>query len=70
MNNILATFKYNGKEYVYYLDYNVIKYGYYDSNKNILSYGIYESYEVEPDNLSYLSQETNRRKRNNFSHMQ
>ena len=35
MNNILATFKYNGKEYVYYLDYNVIKYGYYDSNKNI-----------------------------------
>lgn len=42
----------------------------YDSNKNILSYGIYESYEVEPDNLSYLSQETNRRKRNNFSHMQ
>lgn len=35
MNNILATFKYNGKEYVYYLYYNVIKYGYYDSNKNI-----------------------------------
>ena len=35
MNNILATFKYNGKEYVYYLDYNVIKCGYYDSNKNI-----------------------------------
>ena len=35
MNNILATFKYNGKEYVYYFDYNVIKYGYYDSNKNI-----------------------------------
>ncbi len=32
----------------------------YDSNRNKLSYEVYESYEVEPDNLSYLSQETNR----------
>ena len=32
----------------------------YDSNRNKLSYKVYETYEVEPDNLSYLSQETNR----------
>ncbi|MGN1311136.1 MAG: sortase [Clostridia bacterium] len=42
----------------------------YNSNRNMLSYEVYESYEVEPDNLSYLSQETNRRKRNNLSYMQ
>ena len=42
----------------------------YDSKKNELLYEVYESYEVEPDNLSYLSQETNRRKRNNINYMQ
>ena len=42
----------------------------YGSNRNKISYEVYESYEVEPDDLSYLFQESNRRKRNNINYMQ
>lgn len=41
----------------------------YDTNSNIISYYIYDIYEVEPDNLDYLSQETNRQKRNYFNYL-
>ena len=42
----------------------------YASNRNKISYEVYESYEVEPDDLSYLFQESKRRKRNNINYMQ
>ena len=41
----------------------------YDAKANIVSYYIYDIYEVEADNLDYLSQETNREKRNYFDYL-
>lgn len=41
----------------------------YDANLNVISYYIYDIYEVEADNLDYLSQETNRKKRNYFNYL-
>lgn len=41
----------------------------YDTNSNIVSYKIYKIYEVDANNLSYLDQNTNRRKRNNISYL-
>lgn len=41
----------------------------FDTSSNIVSYKIYKIYEVEANNLSYLDQNTNRRKRNNFSYL-
>lgn len=42
----------------------------YDLNSNVASYYIYKIYEVEPNNLDYLSQDTKRKKRNHFNHLQ
>lgn len=41
----------------------------YDSNSNKFSYYIYEFYEVNADDLKYLSQDTNRKKRNHFNYL-
>ena len=41
----------------------------YDINSNIVSYYVYGIFEVEPDNLEHISQETKRKKRNNFNYM-
>lgn len=41
----------------------------YDLNSNVTSYYIYEIYEVEPNNLDYLSQDTKRKKRTYFNYL-
>lgn len=41
----------------------------YDINSNVVSYYIYDIYEVNADDLSYLNQNTNREKRNYFSYL-
>lgn len=42
----------------------------YGLDSNIVSYSIYEIFEVEPDNLDYLNQETKRCKRNYINYLQ
>lgn len=41
----------------------------YDINSNIISYYIYDIYEVDADDLNYLDQNTNRRKRSYFNYL-
>lgn len=41
----------------------------YDLNSNKVSYYIYEFYEVEPNNLEYLDQNTERKKKNYFNYL-
>lgn len=41
----------------------------YDSNLSVVSYIIYDIYEVDSYDLTYLSQDTFRRKTNNFSNL-
>lgn len=41
----------------------------YDLNNNVVSYVIYEISEIKPNNLDYLSQDTKRKKRNNFGYL-
>lgn len=41
----------------------------YDLSSNFVLYEIYEIYEVNADDLNYLNQSTNRKKRNHFNYM-
>lgn len=41
----------------------------YDINSNKFSYYIYIIFEINADNLNYLDQNTNRKKRNNFNYL-
>ena len=41
----------------------------YDAESNIISYYIYDIYEINADDLNYLTQETNREKRNHINHL-
>ena len=41
----------------------------YDLNLFLVTYSIYDIYEIFPSNLDYISQQTNRQKRNNFNNM-
>ena len=41
----------------------------YDINSNFVSYFIYDIYEVNADDLSYLDQNTNRKKRNHINYL-
>lgn len=62
---------YNNKKFfseLYKLNINDVVY-IYDLNLNSISYYIYNIYEVEPNNLDYLDQNTNRNKGNNSNHL-
>lgn len=41
----------------------------YDAESNIISYYIYDIYEINADDLNYLTQETKRKKRNYINHL-